>query len=327
MCVNTELRITQAIPVCEIEVSGVESEEVEEESISPEFDLSSGLGDQVKSQDELHKPEVTTAVQQEEEPKVEASDLASKDPLSVTLGARIFKDLIDQYTGQEKTRNRTKTGDPSEPKMQKPPAKSRKMLVREQIKKRRANPKTKEERNLIRRAQLRAKPPNFVCDLCGQAFRMSHNLRIHQLRHTRTKNYQCTECPMAFYDAYMRNIHVRVRHRGETPYSCRHCPETFAYAGARQKHERWVLNPIASVNIILKPIWLHSAKSTELRPGQLCSALIQSPCHATMCGTTVSCATKATPHSMPSVGTRKSTRMAKLTNASTATRATMNLRS
>ncbi|EDV42985.1 uncharacterized protein Dana_GF18255, isoform A [Drosophila ananassae] len=232
MCVNTELRITQALP--EIEVTAIESED--EESLPLESDFIPGVEDQANDQEEPHKPEVTTDIQPKEEPKEEVTDVASQDPLSVTPGARIFKDLIDQYTGLEKTRNRTKTGDSSERKP-KPPAKPRKMQVRQQITRRRANPKTKEERNLIRRAQLRAKPPNFVCDQCGQAFRMSHNLRIHQLRHTRTKNYQCPECPMAFYDAYMRNMHVRVRHRGETPYSCRHCTETFAYAGARQKHE------------------------------------------------------------------------------------------
>ncbi|KAH8334903.1 hypothetical protein KR074_002175 [Drosophila pseudoananassae] len=230
MCVNTELRISQAVP--EIEVTAIASEDVEEESIPPEPDIITSLEDQ----QEPLKPEVTAESPQKEQPKEEATESTSQDPLSVTLGSRIFKELIDQYTGQQKTRNRTKTGDPS-PKTTKPPSKPRKALVREPKPRRRANPKTKEERNLIRRAQLRAKPPNFVCDQCGQAFRMSHNLRIHQLRHTRTKNYQCPECPMAFYDAYMRNIHVRVRHRGETPYSCRHCPETFAYAGARQKHE------------------------------------------------------------------------------------------
>ncbi|XP_017102104.2 zinc finger protein 2 isoform X1 [Drosophila bipectinata] len=234
MCVNTELRISQAVP--EIEVTAIASEDVEEESIPPEPDLITSLDDQVNDQQEPLSPEVTAEPPLKGKPKEEPTESASQDPLSVNLGSRIFKELIDQYTGQEKTRNRTKTGDPSQ-KTTKPPTKPRKTLVREPKPRRRANPKTKEERNLIRRAQLRAKPPNFVCDQCGQAFRMAHNLRIHQLRHTRTKNFQCPECPMAFYDAYMRNIHVRVRHRGETPYSCRHCTETFAYAGARQKHE------------------------------------------------------------------------------------------
>lgn len=156
---------------------------------------------------------------------------AAQDPLSVALGAKIFKELLDQYTGKEKARLRKGAPIASKPK-------AKEKAAGEQKPKRSANPKTKEERNLIRRAQLRAKPPNFVCDQCGQAFRMSHNLRIHMLRHTRTKNYQCTECPKTFYDAYMRNMHIRIRHRGETPFACGFCSETFAYPGARQKHER-----------------------------------------------------------------------------------------
>ncbi|XP_043657281.1 zinc finger protein 184 isoform X1 [Drosophila teissieri] len=246
MCISTELKINQAKPLTD----ELQLEAQNEDSISSEHDLVSDSEytnvDEIEDAGEEHvEVEAVTDDQSSPEPVVESAAPAAQDPLSVALGNKIFKELIDQYTGQERAKLKKAT-----PIARKPRA--REQAACEQKPKRSANPKTKEERNLIRRAQLRAKPPNFVCDQCGQAFRMSHNLRIHMLRHSRTKNYQCSECPKTFYDAYMRNMHIRIRHRGETPFGCGFCSETFAYAGARQKHESEVHN--AAPRLIVKRI-------------------------------------------------------------------------
>ncbi|XP_016983218.2 zinc finger protein 184 [Drosophila rhopaloa] len=252
MCISTELKISQSNPLNKMEPAKIELKDLNEESSTsePEFGSDSDFTnleeiEEVAEDEEPAEDEANSNDQLSQEPFIEPDEPTSQDPLSVALGAKIFKELIDQYTGHERT------------KLKKEPTVAKKSRFRqtafsEQKPKRRANPKTKEERNLIRRAQLRAKPPNFVCDQCGQAFRMSHNLRIHMLRHSRTKNYQCSECPKTFYDAYMRNIHIRIRHRGESPFACRFCSETFAYAGARQKHESEVHN--AAPRLIVKRI-------------------------------------------------------------------------
>ncbi|XP_065722098.2 zinc finger protein 2 [Drosophila suzukii] len=248
MCISTELKISQAKSIAEMEPDKSDIEALNEEQATSEPDLASDSG--YTNVEEIEDPEEEPAEdeapsddQLSQEPATESTELASQDPLSVALGAKIFKELIDQYTGHQR------------PQKEAPIAKKpriRKTAVCEQNPRRKANPKTKEERNLIRRAQLRAKPPNFVCDQCGQAFRMSHNLQMHMLRHSRIKNYQCSECPKTFYDAYMRNMHIRIRHRGESPFACRFCSETFAYAGARQKHESEVHN--AAPRLIVKRI-------------------------------------------------------------------------
>ncbi|KAH8346429.1 hypothetical protein KR084_000224 [Drosophila pseudotakahashii] len=248
MCINTELRISQTKALAEAEPDRTEVYAVNDDSVTlePDFDSEYTNIEEIEDADEEPaEDDATSEDQLSQEAAVESPDPTTQDPLSVSLGAKIFKELIDQYTGHEKSRPKKE-----EPSVRKPsninPA------VSEQKAKRRAKPKTKEERNLIRRAQLRERAPNFVCDQCGQAFRMAHNLRIHMLRHSRTKNYQCSECPKTFYDAYMRNMHIRIRHRGESPFSCRFCSETFAYAGARQKHESEIHN--AAPRLIVKRI-------------------------------------------------------------------------
>ncbi|XP_052857049.1 zinc finger protein 358 [Drosophila gunungcola] len=242
MCISTELKISQAEPLRKIDPDETELEALNEQTTPSDTELVSDSEytnleeiEDAKEEEEPLEDEADSNDQLDQEPAMEPDEPAPHDPLSVALGAKIFKELIDQYTGREKTK----------PKQEAPAAKlsrGRLTAASDEKPKRRAKPKTREERNLIRRAQLRAKPPNFVCDQCGQAFRMSHNLRIHMLRHSRTKNYQCSECPKTFYDAYMRNIHIRISHRGESPFACRFCSETFAYAGARQKHESEVHN-------------------------------------------------------------------------------------
>jgi len=248
MCINTELKISQAKSLAEMEPDKTEIEALNEEQATSEPDLASDS--EYTNVEEIEDPEEEPAEdeapsddQLSQEPATESREPAAQDPLSVALGAKIFKELIDQYTGHDRTKKEA-------PIAKKP--RIRKTAVCEQKPRRRANPKTKEERNLIRRAQLRAKPPNFVCDQCGQAFRMSHNLQMHMLRHSRIKNYQCSECPKTFYDAYMRNMHIRIRHRGESPFACRFCSETFAYAGARQKHERLVVNKV-NIKYLISP--------------------------------------------------------------------------
>ncbi|KAH8243168.1 hypothetical protein KR032_005179 [Drosophila birchii] len=229
MCINVELKLTQPKPEIDeepdLETVQEESSELDIYSGSEYSNLDEYTPDEAVADDALSNTDLNL------EPMAEAPDLGSNDPLSVAPGPTIVKDLISQYTGMPATKSKKEApvAEAIEPKTS--------TVDCEEKPKRMASIRTKEERNLIRRARIRARPTNFVCDQCGQAFRMAHNLQIHILRHSRTKNYQCTECSMTFYDAYMRNIHIRIKHRGEMPFGCRYCKATFAYAGARQKHE------------------------------------------------------------------------------------------
>ncbi|XP_034665070.1 zinc finger protein 62 homolog isoform X3 [Drosophila subobscura] len=239
--ISTEVMLTQGMPVCDKpELVTTEPEEPLGNSVaewSPigmaeddgEHDILDDSYSPIESPNKIDKIEILESIEED-------ANKAPADPLSVARGAKILDELISEFTGNDKPKTERS-------KKETPAAKPAKAKAKEQHKKttirptRQANPKSQIERNRIRRAQLRKKPPSHVCDQCGQVFRMTHNLQIHMLRHTRTKNFHCPECPMTFYDAYMRNIHIRVRHKGELPYVCRYCPERFAYAGKRQLHE------------------------------------------------------------------------------------------
>ncbi|EDW15065.1 zinc finger protein 485 [Drosophila mojavensis] len=157
------------------------------------------------------------------------------DSNSIALGAQIYEDLLNEYRGKDKT---------ARPRQRKATI-TKQNVVRKRIRKPRdpkpKRPKrTKEERNRIRREQIRAMPLNHVCDQCGASFRVRCNLTIHMLRHSRTKNYSCPECPKMFYDAYMRNMHIRVRHKGELPFECKYCRKAFGSSNTRYLHEKKV---------------------------------------------------------------------------------------
>ncbi|KAH8311795.1 hypothetical protein KR044_008064 [Drosophila immigrans] len=162
----------------------------------------------------------------------------SGDTNSIALGAQIYEDLLNEYRGVDKLpRPRKKKVIPTPPPMPKTQV-IRQRKRRAQEKKPKRTKRTREEKNRIRREQIRALPLNHVCDQCGASFRVRCNLTIHMLRHTRTKNYPCPECPKQFYDAYMRNMHIRVRHRGELPFVCNYCSKAFSSSNTRYLHEK-----------------------------------------------------------------------------------------
>lgn len=160
---------------------------------------------------------------------------AAADPNSIALGAQIYEDLLNEYKGNDKSvRPKTRKITVIRGKEKKP------KRLRPSEPKPKREKRTKEEKNRIRREQIRALPLNHVCDQCGASFRVRCNLTIHMLRHTQTKNYKCPECPKQFYDAYMRNIHIRVRHRGELPFVCNYCPKAYGSSNTRYLHEKYV---------------------------------------------------------------------------------------
>ncbi|XP_030374674.1 transcription factor Ouib-like [Scaptodrosophila lebanonensis] len=79
---------------------------------------------------------------------------------------------------------------------------------------------------------------NYVCDQCGRNFNDKANLKIHLIRHTGVKAFECKECGQKEYTAHLLKTHIRVRHKGELPYACKYCGERFGSSTSRCRHER-----------------------------------------------------------------------------------------
>ncbi|BFF90254.1 zinc finger and SCAN domain-containing protein 12 [Drosophila madeirensis] len=268
--ISTEVKLTQGNPVCDIAAVEVEVDSAENyqgtEQATIEWPMAGMIckeeDDEANYAKASQSADLSTNIEMLE-PLEEDIGADPSDPLSVARGTDILKELVIELIGQDKVtpekpaRKSKAYGEEEEEetiedgmenymedvieedseegnKQDKKQTKAKKAKPQP---KRKVNAKLKRERERQRLAKMREKPPNYVCDQCGAAFHLVHNLQIHMLRHTRTKNYQCTECPMKFYDAYMRNIHIRVRHKGELPFACRHCPDAFTNAGARHTHE------------------------------------------------------------------------------------------
>lgn len=94
------------------------------------------------------------------------------------------------------------------------------------------------ENEVVKSRRLPPTEKTFVCDKCGRCFTDSSNLKVHLLRHTGVKNFECRECEAKYFTQHLLNLHIRVRHQGEMPYACKYCDERFFTSTARCRHER-----------------------------------------------------------------------------------------
>ncbi|PIK48370.1 putative zinc finger protein, partial [Apostichopus japonicus] len=76
----------------------------------------------------------------------------------------------------------------------------------------------------------------YQCQFCNRRFRLKHNWRIHERRHTGEKPYRCPFCPKAFATGGEQRLHERF-HTGEKPYECAVCGKRFADSSNCRKHQ------------------------------------------------------------------------------------------
>jgi len=107
---------------------------------------------------------------------------AAVDSSSLAMGAQIYEDLLNEYRGKEKTpRPKQKAAINPNGKEEDATTKTKvnnnakRPSVRQRPKKPgdpapKRTKRTKEEKNRIRREQIRAMPLNHVCDQCGASF-------------------------------------------------------------------------------------------------------------------------------------------------------------
>ncbi|ALC45743.1 CG18764, partial [Drosophila busckii] len=93
-----------------------------------------------------------------------------------------------------------------------------------------------EEQIVERKRQQRKR--DCVCEVCGRYFNDQSNFKLHMLRHTGIKNYDCSQCDKLFYTEHLLQLHERIAHQGERPYSCKYCSKTFQSSTSRVIHER-----------------------------------------------------------------------------------------
>ncbi|ERL90359.1 hypothetical protein D910_07708 [Dendroctonus ponderosae] len=79
----------------------------------------------------------------------------------------------------------------------------------------------------------------YMCDLCGQKFRQSFELKLHMMRHSGEKPNKCTYegCMKSFVRKQHLLLHMR-SHTGEKPFECTICGNRYTQKPSLVVHMR-----------------------------------------------------------------------------------------
>jgi len=80
----------------------------------------------------------------------------------------------------------------------------------------------------------------FKCEDCNAEFTRHHNLKSHQLTHSKDKPFMCPNCDMRFRRLHDLKRHGKL-HTGEKSYKCDKCGRGFARGDALVRHNKGVM--------------------------------------------------------------------------------------
>ncbi|CAB3227817.1 unnamed protein product [Arctia plantaginis] len=77
----------------------------------------------------------------------------------------------------------------------------------------------------------------FICDTCGKAFSMKHQLKRHVVLHSDVKPHMCTKCSKSYArkDQLVHHMHT---HKDSKPYECSYCKKGFTQLCSLKDHIR-----------------------------------------------------------------------------------------
>ena len=75
----------------------------------------------------------------------------------------------------------------------------------------------------------------FMCHICGNAFKEKGVLKKHLVIHSGIRNYKCEYCTKSFFRAEQLKAHI-VTHTGERNFVCEICAKTFVYSNGLSNH-------------------------------------------------------------------------------------------
>ncbi|EDV98590.1 zinc finger protein 436 [Drosophila grimshawi] len=97
--------------------------------------------------------------------------------------------------------------------------------------------KSSAKANRINRRSSSKKPNTWICEQCGGEFKCSTYLKLHMLRHTGKKEFECDICKRRYY-THNEMIRHKILHSKARPYSCRFCDKSFRGTSSKAVHER-----------------------------------------------------------------------------------------
>ncbi|XP_034489080.1 putative zinc finger protein 876 isoform X2 [Drosophila innubila] len=107
-----------------------------------------------------------------------------------------------------------------------------------QVSKTKVKPCAKEKpRKKINKSKIAWNQKTWICEQCGGEFKCSTYFKLHLLRHTDKREFECDVCKKRYYT---RNEMLRhkILHTNARPYACRFCDKTFRGTSSKAVHER-----------------------------------------------------------------------------------------
>ncbi|XP_023177944.1 transcription factor Ouib isoform X2 [Drosophila hydei] len=100
-----------------------------------------------------------------------------------------------------------------------------------------AVPQKRKPRAKVKRIYESKQAKTWICEQCGGVFSCSTYLKLHMLRHTGTKEFECDICKRRYYTRNEMERH-KILHSNARPYACRFCDKTFRGTSSKTVHER-----------------------------------------------------------------------------------------